>query len=256
MDILLILKPLGGLGLFIYGMLTMGNALEKLAGEKLEKTLETVTSNIFKAVGVGALVTGIQSSAATTVMVVGFVNAGLINLRQAVGIIMGANIGTTVTAQLLRLDSSGTVEGSVLLQLLKPSVLAYALVAVGAWLLMFAKKRKSRDIGEILLGLGVLFIGMSIMETAMAPLQEMPWFQQMFTLFTNPVLGVLAGLIVTALIQSSSASVGILQAVSATGAISYSAAIPIIMGQNIGTCVTALLSALLPGPISAPALPG
>ncbi len=245
MDILLILKPLGGLGLFIYGMLTMGNALEKLAGEKLEKTLETVTSNIFKAVGVGALVTGIiQSSAATTVMVVGFVNAGLINLRQAVGIIMGANIGTTVTAQLLRLDSSGTVEGSVLLQLLKPSVLAYALVAVGAWLLMFAKKRKSRDIGEILLGLGVLFIGMSIMETAMAPLQEMPWFQQMFTLFTNPVLGVLAGLIVTALIQSSSASVGILQAVSATGAISYSAAIPIIMGQNIGTCVTALLSAL------------
>ena len=170
MDILLILKPLGGLGLFIYGMLTMGNALEKLAGEKLEKTLETVTSNIFKAVGVGALVTGIiQSSAATTVMVVGFVNAGLINLRQAVGIIMGANIGTTVTAQLLRLDSSGTVEGSVLLQLLKPSVLAYALVAVGAWLLMFAKKRKSRDIGEILLGLGVLFIGMSIMETAMAP---------------------------------------------------------------------------------------
>ena len=127
MDILLILKPLGGLGLFIYGMLTMGNALEKLAGEKLEKTLETVTSNIFKAVGVGALVTGIiQSSAATTVMVVGFVNAGLINLRQAVGIIMGANIGTTVTAQLLRLDSSGTVEGSVLLQLLKPSVLAYA----------------------------------------------------------------------------------------------------------------------------------
>lgn len=149
MNILSLLKLLGGLGLFLYGMLTMGNALEKMAGEKLEKTLETVTGNIFKAVGVGALVTGIiQSSSATTVMVVGFVNAGIMNLKQAVGVIMGANIGTTVTAQLLRLDSSGAVEGSLLMQILKPSMLAYVAVAIGAGLFMFAKKRKLHDLAR------------------------------------------------------------------------------------------------------------
>ena len=245
MNILSLLKLLGDLGLFLYGMLTMGNALEKMAGEKLEKTLETVTGNIFKAVGVGALVTGIiQSSSATTVMVVGFVNAGIMNLKQAVGVIMGANIGTTVTAQLLRLDSSGAVEGSLLMQILKPSMLAYVAVAIGAGLFMFAKKRKLHDFGEILLGFGVLFIGMSVMEGSVTALRDMPWFQQMFTLFTNPVLGILVGLGVTAIIQSSSASIGILQAVAATGAITYGAAIPIILGQNIGTCVTALLSAV------------
>ena len=245
MNILSLLKLLGGLGLFLYGMLTMGNALEKMAGEKLEKTLETVTGNIFKAVGVGALVTGIiQSSSATTVMVVGFVNAGIMNLKQAVGVIMGANIGTTVTAQLLRLDSSGAVEGSLLMQILKPSMLAYVAGAIGAGLFMFAKKRKLHDFGEILLGFGVLFIGMSVMEGSVTALRDMPWFQQMFTLFTNPVLGILVGLGVTAIIQSSSASIGILQAVAATGAITYGAAIPIILGQNIGTCVTALLSAV------------
>ena len=245
MDIFSLLKLLGGLGLFIYGMLTMGNALEKMAGEKLEKTLETVTGNIFKAIGIGALVTGIiQSSSATTVMVVGFVNAGIMNLRQAVGVIMGANIGTTVTAQLLRLDSSGTLENSVIMQLLKPSMLAYVAVGIGAAIFMFAKKRKFHDFGEILLGFGVLFIGMSIMEGSVTSLKDLPWFQNMFTLFTNPVLGILVGMVVTAIIQSSSASVGILQAVASTGAISYAAAIPIIMGQNIGTCVTALLSAL------------
>ena len=210
MNILSLLKLLGGLGLFLYGMLTMGNALEKMAGEKLEKTLETVTGNIFKAVGVGALVTGIiQSSSATTVMVVGFVNAGIMNLKQAVGVIMGANIGTTVTAQLLRLDSSGAVEGSLLMQILKPSMLAYVAVAIGAGLFMFAKKRKLHDFGEILLGFGVLFIGMSVMEGSVTALRDMPWFQQMFTLFTNPVLGILVGLGVTAIIQSSSASIGI-----------------------------------------------
>lgn len=245
MDLLSLLKLLGGLGLFIYGMLTMGNALEKMAGEKLEKTLETVTGNIFKAVGVGALVTGIiQSSSATTVMVVGFVNAGIMNLKQAVGVIMGANIGTTVTAQLLRLDTTGAVEGSLLMQILKPSMLAYVAVALGAGLFMFAKKRKHHDFGEILLGFGVLFIGMSIMEGSVTALKDMPWFQHMFTIFTNPVLGILVGIAVTAIIQSSSASVGILQAVASTGAITYAAAIPIILGQNIGTCVTALLSAL------------
>ena len=205
MDLLSLLKLLGGLGLFIYGMLTMGNALEKMAGEKLEKTLETVTGNIFKAVGVGALVTGIiQSSSATTVMVVGFVNAGIMNLKQAVGVIMGANIGTTVTAQLLRLDTTGAVEGSLVMQILKPSMLAYVAVALGAGLFMFAKKRKHHDFGEILLGFGVLFIGMSIMEGSVTALKDMPWFQHMFTIFTNPVLGILVGIAVTAIIQSSS----------------------------------------------------
>ena len=175
MDIFSLLKLLGGLGLFIYGMLTMGNALEKMAGEKLEKTLETVTGNIFKAIGIGALVTGIiQSSSATTVMVVGFVNAGIMNLRQAAGVIMGANIGTTVTAQLLRLDSSGTLENSIIMQLLKPSMLAYVAVGIGAAIFMFAKKRKFHDFGEILLGFGVLFIGMSIMEGSVTSLKDLP----------------------------------------------------------------------------------
>ena len=244
-DILSIIRMIGGLGLFIYGMTTMGNALEKLAGEKLERTLEAMTSNIFKAICMGALVTGIiQSSSATTVMVVGFVNAGIMSLNQAVGVIMGANIGTTVTAQLLRLDSMAGMSESIVMQILKPAVLSYVAVAVGAVLMMLTKRKKLGSLGEMLLGLGVLFIGMSTMENAVVVLRDSPWFVELFSTLQNPILGILAGALVTAAIQSSSASVGILQAVASTGAISYAAAIPIILGQNIGTCVTALLSSL------------
>lgn len=245
MNAISLVKLFGGLGLFLYGMLTMGNALEKMAGEKLERTLEVMTGNIFKSITVGTLVTAIiQSSSATTVMVVGFVNAGILSLKQAVGVILGANIGTTITGQLLRLDSGASASGSLAMQLLKPSVLCYIAVAIGAGFIMFSKKRRRKDLGEILLGLGVLFIGMSTMEGSVSMLRELPWFQNLFSAMTNPVLGILVGALVTAIIQSSSASVGILQAVAATGVIKYSAAVPIILGQNIGTCVTALLSAL------------
>ena len=245
MNLISIITLLGGLGLFLYGMTTMGNALEKLAGEKLERTLEVMTNNIFKAILVGTVVTGIiQSSSATTVMVVGFVNAGIMSLQQAVGVIMGANIGTTVTAQILRLDTTGAVSGSLVMQLLNPSTLSYIVVAVGVVMMMVSKRKKVITAGEMLLGLGVLFIGMSVMESSVTALRDSPWFAQLFASLQNPVLGILAGTLVTAIIQSSSASVGILQAVASTGAVTYAAAIPIILGQNIGTCVTALLSSL------------
>ena len=243
MDIFALVKLCGGLALFIYGMNVMGDALEKVAGEKLEKTLETMTGNIFKAIFLGALVTAvIQSSSATTVMVVGFVNASIMTLKQAVGVIMGANIGTTMTAQLLRLG--GGEEAGLIMKFLKPSNLSYVAVAVGFVLMLMKKKRKMKDVGEILLGLGVLFIGMNTMEGAVSGLRELPAFQAMFATLKNPILGVLAGALVTAAIQSSSASVGILQAVAATGAVSYAAAIPIIFGQNIGTCITSFMSSL------------
>lgn len=243
MDIFAIVRLLGGLALFIYGMSVMGDALEKVAGEKLEKTLESMTGNIFKAISLGAVVTAIiQSSSATTVMVVGFVNAGIMTLKQAVGIIMGANIGTTVTAQLLRLG--GGEEAGFIMSFLKPSNLSYVAVAAGLLMTMFKKKKKLGDVGEILLGLGVLFIGMNTMEGSVSGLRELPAFQAMFATLKNPVLGVLAGTFVTAALQSSSASVGILQAVAATGAVSYAAAIPIIFGQNIGTCITAFMSSI------------
>ncbi|NCB04872.1 MAG: Na/Pi cotransporter family protein, partial [Clostridia bacterium] len=213
MNAISLVKLFGGLGLFLYGMLTMGNALEKMAGEKLERTLEVMTGNIFKSITVGTLVTAIiQSSSATTVMVVGFVNAGILSLKQAVGVILGANIGTTITGQLLRLDSGASASGSLAMQLLKPSVLCYIAVAIGAGFIMFSKKRRRKDLGEILLGLGVLFIGMSTMEGSVSMLRELPWFQNLFSAMTNPVLGILVGALVTAIIQSSSASVGILQA--------------------------------------------
>ena len=245
LNLISIITLLGGLGLFLYGMTTMGNALEKLAGEKLERTLEVMTNNIFKAILVGTVVTGIiQSSSATTVMVVGFVNAGIMSLQQAVGVIMGANIGTTVTAQILRLDTTGAVSGSLVMQLLNPSTLSYIVVAVGVVMMMVSKRKKVITAGEMLLGLGVLFIGMSVMESSVTALRDSPWFAQLFASLQNPVLGILAGTLVTAIIQSSSASVGILQAVASTGAVTYAAAIPIILGQNIGTCVTALLSSL------------
>ena len=236
-DVLSIVQMIGGLALFIYGMTTMGKGLERAAGSKLEKTLEKMTGNVFTALIMGMVVTMvIQSSSATTVMVVGFVNAGIMTLKQSVGVILGANIGTTVTAQILRL-SGGDGSGNLFMDLLKPKNLAYIIVLVGVIIMMLAKKRRTRDIAD-------MFIGMAVMEGAVAPLADLPQFADLFAAISNPVLGVVVGAGVTAIIQSSSASVGILQALSTTGAITYSAAIPIILGQNIGTCITAFLSSL------------
>ena len=236
---------LGGLGLFLFGMKMMGEGLEKTAGEKLQNLIERMTGKLFKGVLVGAFVTAIvQSSSATTVMVVGFVNAGIMKLTNAVGVIMGANIGTTVTAQILRLGDID--KGMWYIQILKPKTLAPLVVAIGVAMIFFSKRKKYRNIGEILAGFGILFIGMSTMEDAVKVLRDLPAFEQAFIKFgDHPILGILAGAIVTALIQSSSASVGILQAVAAaTGLVTYASAIPIILGQNIGTCVTALLSSI------------
>ena len=244
-DFLSVLYLAGGLALFIYGMTTMGGGLERAAGAKLEKTLEKMTGNVFSALLMGMAVTAvIQSSSATTVMVVGFVNAGIMTLRQSVGVILGANIGTTVTAQLLRLDTAGGLSDSLVMQLLKPRNLAYIAVLAGIIVMMLAKKKRTRDLADILVGFGILFIGMSTMESAVAPLADLPQFSELFATISNPVLGVLVGAVVTAVIQSSSASVGILQALSTTGAVTYAAAIPIILGQNIGTCITAFLSSV------------
>ena len=243
-DVLSIVQMIGGLALFIYGMTTMGKGLERAAGSKLEKTLEKMTGNVFTALIMGMVVTMvIQSSSATTVMVVGFVNAGIMTLKQSVGVILGANIGTTVTAQILRL-SGGEGSGNLFMDLLKPKNLAYIIVLVGVIIMMLAKKRRTRDIADIFTGFGILFIGMAVMEGAVAPLADLPQFADLFAAISNPVLGVVVGAGVTAIIQSSSASVGILQALSTTGAITYSAAIPIILAQNIGTCITAFLSSL------------
>ena len=243
-DVLSIVQMIGGLALFIYGMTTMGKGLERAAGSKLEKTLEKMTGNVFTALIMGMVVTMvIQSSSATTVMVVGFVNAGIMTLKQSVGVILGANIGTTVTAQILRL-SGGDGSGNLFMDLLKPKNLAYIIVLVGVIIMMLAKKLRTRDIADIFTGFGILFIGMAVMEGAVAPLADLPQFADLFAAISNPVLGVVVGAGVTAIIQSSSASVGILQALSTTGAITYSAAIPIILGQNIGTCITAFLSSL------------
>lgn len=243
MDIFGVLTLIGGLALFLYGMNVMGAGLEKMSGGKLEKILETLTSNPIKAVLLGAGVTAvIQSSSATTVMVVGFVNSGIMKLSQAVGIIMGANIGTTVTSWLLSL--SGLQGDNFFIQMLKPSSFSPILAMIGIILCMSKKSDKKKDIGEILLGFAVLMYGMESMSGAVEPLADVPEFTNILTMFHNPFLGVLAGAVLTAIIQSSSASVGILQALSVTGAFTYGSVIPIIMGQNIGTCVTALLSAI------------
>ena len=243
MSIADVVAMLGAIATFLFGMSTRTDGLEKLSSGRLENVLERLTSNVFKGVLLGAVVTGlIQSSAATTVMCVGFVNAGIMKLSQTVGIIMGANIGTTVTAQLLSLGDISS--DNLLLTLLKPAFLGPILAAVGILFYMFIKGGRKRTIGQIVLGLGLLFIGMKTMENAVAPLQAMPEFQSLFVAFSNPVLGVMVGALVTALIQSSSASVGILQAVSTTGIVSFNIAMPLIMGQNIGTCITALLSAI------------
>lgn len=243
MDVFNVLSMIGGLSLFLYGMHVMGDALAKMSGGKLEKILERLTSKKLMAVLLGAGVTAvIQSSSATTVMVVGFVNSGIMKLRQAIGIIMGANIGTTVTSWLLSL--TGIDGGSMFVKLLKPTSFSPVLAVIGVVLLIFCKSDKKHNIGTILLGFAVLMFGMDAMSNAVAPLADVPEFTNILTMFNNPILGMLAGLIFTAVIQSSSASVGILQALCVTGAITYANAIPIIMGQNIGTCITAILSSI------------
>lgn len=243
MSIFNVLSLVGGISLFLYGMHVMGEALAKTAGGKLESILERLTNTVLKGVFLGAIVTAIiQASAATTVMVVGFVNSGIMNLNQAVGIIMGANIGTTITSWILSL--SGIEGSSIAVQLLKPTSWTPILALIGIVLLMFTKKQKNHDIGQIFLGFAVLMFGMSTMTTSVAPLSNVPEFTNLLIKFRNPLLGLLAGLVLTAIIQSSSASVGILQALCATGAVTYSVAFPIIMGQNIGTCVTTLISAI------------
>lgn len=243
MDIFDILTMIGGLCLFLFGMNIMGEALERRAGSSLRTLLGKLTSS--KAAGflTGLCVTAvIQSSSATTVMVVGFVNSGLLTLAQAINVIMGANVGTTVTSWILSLSG---IEGSNLfVQLLKPTSFTPVLAVIGIIFYMFLKSSKKKDTGMILLGFATLMFGMDAMSGAVEGLKDVPQFQQLFLLFTNPVLGVLAGAVLTAIIQSSSASVGILQALSSTGQVSYAAAIPIIMGQNIGTCVTAILSSV------------
>lgn len=241
MDIFGILTMLGGLALFLYGMNTMGEGLAKMAGSRLELILEKLTSTPVRAVLLGAGVTAvIQSSSATTVMVVGFVNSGIMKLSQAVGIIMGANVGTTITSWILSL--SGVEGDSLFIKLLKPTSFSPVLALIGVVFLLFLKDEKKKDIGTILLGFAVLMFGMDTMSGAVKPLADVPAFTNLFVAFKNPILGMLVGLVLTAVIQSSSASVGILQAMCATGAVSFGAAIPIIMGQNIGTCVTALIS--------------
>lgn len=241
MDVFSVLTMIGGLALFLYGMHTMSEGLSKLSGGHLERILEKLTSGPIRAVLLGAAVTAvIQSSSATTVMVVGFVNSGIMKLSQAIGIIMGANVGTTMTAWILSL--SGIQGSSLFLKLLKPSSFSPVLAVIGVAMIMFAKSEKKRDIGNILAGFAVLMFGMQTMSDAVAPLADVPEFTSILTKFSNPLMGLLAGAVLTAIIQSSSASVGILQALSVTGAVTYSAAVPIILGQNIGTCVTALIS--------------
>lgn len=236
---------LGGLALFLYGMHMLSSSLEKVSGNKLTKVLEKLTGNVWKSVALGAAITAlVQSSSATTVITVGLVNSGILKLGQAIGIIMGSNVGTTVTSHLLRLTE---IDGSsnILMMFLKPDTFAPLCAIIGAALAMFSKRSKHRTIGEVLVGFGMLFIGMDLMEGAIKPLSESPVLGELFTRFgENPILGVLVGAAVTALLQSSSASVGILQALSVTGAISWAAAIPIILGQNIGTTITAMLSVI------------
>ena len=243
MSIFNVLNLVGGLALFLFGMNFMGDALEKRAGGTLQTVLSRITSNKWKGLLLGVAVTAvIQSSSATTVMVVGFVNSGIMVLRQAINVIMGANIGTTVTSWILSL--TGIESDNIFVSLLKPSSFTPVLALIGIILFMFLKSNKSKDIGQILLGFAVLMFGMEAMSDAVAPLKDVPEFQNILLMFSNPVLGVIAGAVLTAIIQSSSASVGILQALSSTGQITFGSAIPIIMGQNIGTCVTALISSI------------
>lgn len=243
MDIFSVFQMAGGLALFLYGMHVMGDGLEKQAGGKLKTVLEKLTANPIKGFLLGAAVTAvIQSSSATTVMVVGFVNAGIMKLSQAIGIIMGANVGTTITSWILSL--TGLQGDSFWIQLLKPTSFSPIIAFLGILLIMFSKKESKKDLGSTLVGFAVLMFGMEQMSSAVEPLADVPEFTNIWLVFSNPLLGVLCGALLTAVIQSSSASVGILQALSATGSVTYSSAIPIILGQNIGTCVTALISSI------------
>lgn len=243
MDIFGILALVGGLCMFLFGMNVMGGGLERAGGGHLEQILEKLTSNKFAAVGLGAGVTAIiQSSSATTVMVVGFVNSGIMKLSQAIGLIMGANIGTTVTAWLLSL--TGIDSGNIAIQMLKPVNFSPILAVIGIILYLSGKNSIKRDIGEILLGFTVLMFGMQAMSDAVAPLKDVPEFTQLLTIFENPLMGIVIGAVITGIIQSSSASVGILQALCVTGCFTYGSVIPIIMGQNIGTCVTAIIACI------------
>ena len=243
MDFFDILAMAGGLALFLYGMNSMGDGLAKLSGGKLEKILEKLTSKRIMAVLLGAGVTAvIQSSSATTVMVVGFVNSGIMKLNQAIGIIMGANVGTTITSWILSL--TGLEGDSFFVKMLKPSSFTPILALIGVAFLLFSKKEKKKDLGTIFLGFAVLMFGMQSMSDAVSGLQEVEGFRNILLMFSNPILGMIAGAVLTAVIQSSSASVGILQALCATGAVTYGTALPIIMGQNIGTCITAVISSI------------
>lgn len=243
MDFFSLLTMIGGLALFLYGMHMMGEGLSKASGGRLESILEKLTSKPIKAVLVGTGVTAvIQSSSATTVMVVGFVNSGIMKLEQAVNVIIGANVGTTITAWLLSL--SAIDGGGFFIQLLKPSSFSPILAIIGVCLINFSKKEKHKDIGLIMAGFGILMIGMDTMGAAVKPLADVPEFSRVLTMFSNPVLGMLVGLIITAVIQSSSVSIGILQALCQTGAVSGATAIPVIMGQNIGACMPTLLSSV------------
>ncbi len=242
-DFFSFLTMIGGLALFLYGMNVMGDGLAKLAGGKLERILEKLTANPIMGVFLGFVVTAvIQSSSATTVMVVGFVNSGIMRLSQAISIIMGANIGTTATAWILSL--AGLEGGNFFMNLLKPTSFSPILAIIGVAMIMFSKKAKKQDLGTILIGFAILMIGMDIMTGAIKPLAEVTWFKELLVKFSNPILGLLAGAVLTAVIQSSSASVGILQAMSMNGLITFGTAFPIIMGQNIGTCVTAMISSI------------
>jgi len=243
MDIFSVFTLCGGLAFFLFGMNTMSKSLEKMAGGKLERTLKRMTSNPLSSLLLGAGITiAIQSSSAVTVMLVGLVNSGVMELGQTIGVIMGSNIGTTLTAWILSL--SGIKSGNVWVNLLKPENFSPLVALVGILLIMASKKQKKRDIGRILMGFAILMYGMELMKEAVSPLQDMPEFSSILTAFNNPLLGVLVGAVFTGIIQSSAASVGILQALAMTGAVTYGMAIPIIMGQNIGTCVTAILSSI------------
>lgn len=243
MTIFNLLSLFGGLAIFLYGMHLMSSSLESMSGGMLERALERSTSSKWKALLLGTVATAVvQSSSATTVMAVGFVNGGIMSLNQAVGIIMGANIGTTVTAWILSL--TGIQGTSFIVQMFKPTSFTPVIAVIGVIMAMFSKKQKQKTIGAVLCGFAVLMYGMSMMSSAVAPLANMPEFVSIMTKFSNPLLGVLTGALITGIIQSSSASVGILQALSLTGGITYGIAIPIILGQNIGTCITALLSCI------------
>lgn len=243
MDIFSVLTLCGGLAFFLYGMNTMSKSLEKMAGGRLERMLKKMTSNPIKSLLLGAGITiAIQSSSAMTVMLVGLVNSGVMDLGQTIGVIMGSNIGTTLTAWILSL--TGLRSANVWVNLLKPENFSPVIALIGIVMIMGSKKQRRRDVGHIMVGFAILMYGMELMKNAVSPLADMPEFKNMLTAFNNPLLGVLVGAVFTGIIQSSAASVGILQALSLTGSITYGMAIPVIMGQNIGTCVTALLSSI------------